>query len=74
MGGSLALDQNLSKNLKLVSALGYGNFTGLTWREAIELSTANGFNYYLNFMGLQSAFAPLQTHNYSLGIGVAKHF
>lgn len=74
MGGSLALDQNLSKNLKLVSALGYGNFTGLTWREAIELSTANGFNYYLNFMGLQSAFVPLQTHNYSLGLGVAKHF
>jgi hypothetical protein len=74
MSGSLALERNFSKNLKILSALGYGNFTGLTWREAVEISTTNGFNYYLNFMGLQSAFVPLQTHNYSLGLGVAKHF
>lgn len=74
INGSLALDHRLSENLKVLSALGYGNFTGLTWREAIEISTTKGLNYYLTFMGLQSAFAPLQTHNYSLGIGLAKRF
>jgi hypothetical protein len=71
---SVSLDQRLGENVKILSAVGFGNFTGFTWREALEYRTGNGLHFYVNIMGLQSFLMPLQTHNYGLGIGLAKRF
>lgn len=73
VGGSLALNQTISKNIKLISALGFGDFTGITYREAIEFRMPRRVNVYINLVGLQSIFVPLQTTNYCLGVGIAKH-
>ena len=76
LNNQLILPKNIETNISfhLNNSIHLNNHISFIVDKSSKIILSYGFNYYLNFMGLQSAFVPLQTHNYSLGLGVAKHF
>lgn len=57
-------------NFVLFSALGYGNFTGLQWREAVEYKRGRS-SIYASVIGLQFVAISKLTNSYGASLGYA---
>lgn len=65
------LIHSFSNRLKMVSSVGYGNFTGFLWREAVEYKLKS-YRLYASVNSIQATIIPAQTQNYGVGLGVFK--
>lgn len=70
ISGNAGLHYTFAPNFVLFSSLGYGNFTGLQWREAAEYRTGRN-SFYLSIVGLQSLAISTLTTSYGASIGYA---
>jgi len=70
ISGNAGLHYTFGPNFVLFSSLGYGNFTGLQWREAAEYRTGRN-SFYLSVVGLQSLAISKSTTSYGASVGYA---
>ncbi|MGB0849641.1 MAG: hypothetical protein ACPGTP_00215 [Bacteroidia bacterium] len=63
-----------SDKLGLQSSLGYGDFTGVVWKERAELVVNEKLNICLGTRNLHSLFVPSLVSSYGLDAGVALQF
>ena len=70
VSGNVGLHYTFGPNFVLFSSLGYGNFTGLQWREAAEYRSGRN-SFYLSVVGLQSLAVSKLTNSYGASIGYA---
>jgi hypothetical protein len=73
IGASLGVKRKVSDKLLLFSSLGYGDFTGITWKFASEFKITQSWDIYLNIQGLNALAIPEDSKNYGVSLGVSKH-
>lgn len=63
-----------SDKLGLQSSLGYGDFTGVLWKERVELVVAEKLNVCLATVNLHSLLMPSQVSSYGIDAGISVQF
>lgn len=71
--GVIGVNHEFSNRFKLHSSLGYGNFTGIIWRESAEYRFKK-YNVFASIQGLHSLVVPRIATNYGATLGFAKSF
>ena len=73
VSGWFGLDHEFSDKFRLLSTLGYGNFSGVVWSEAAEYRF-NRVSLYTRLQSLHSLIIPENTTNYGASIGISSNF
>jgi hypothetical protein len=71
--GTVGFGHAFSDRFKLCSSLGYGNYSGILWREAAEYRFEK-LNVCASVQGLHAVFVPKTATNYGVFLGVTTHF
>ena len=64
---------NFGSKFRLASTVGYGNFNGIIWNEALEFRSKKGCHFMVQVFGIHSILAPMNTYNFGLSAGVSKN-
>ena len=71
--GTVGLGHEFTNRFKLYSSLGYGNYSGILWQEAVEYRFKR-LNVYASVQGLHAIFVPKIATNYGVSLGITTHF
>lgn len=71
--GTVGLDHEFSDRFRLYSSIGYGNFSGIVWRESAEYRFKK-INVFAGVQSLHALVAPKLATNYGATIGISTHF
>ena len=69
----VGLGHTFSYRFKLLSSVGYGNYSGLLWQESVEYRFKK-FNVFSSVQGLHALLVPKNTTNYGVSFGITTHF
>jgi hypothetical protein len=71
--GRAGITHEFSNKLKVLTALGYGNFQGIVWNAAAEYRVGKA-SFYLSTQSLHALVMPELATNYGASFGVAAQF
>lgn len=71
--GTVGLDHEFSDRFRLYSSIGYGNFSGIVWRESAEYRFKK-INVFAGVQSLHAVVVPKLATNYGATIGISTHF
>ena len=69
--GEVRYGHQFSKNLKLVSSLGFGNFTGLLWSEDLEFKAKEKYSLFISLRNMNSLLMAEKVKSYGFALGAA---